>query len=164
MAMYDSKDERGDGHEGRAEGSAREPEVVHQAIPEPVAGTSSSANDGGAGGGAGAATGTGERRIDAAEQIAKDVFEVGEKFAEELGAAAASVVDVSPRAAEKLGTLGAKIAEGSTKGRAGISAALRVGRAAVNTVERVKERGGAPLERLVDKLWKTDPLPGFPKV
>lgn len=125
---------------------------VFEAIPEPSCSTSAAGEPP-----------PKDDNVAAAEQIANDVFTVGEELGARLGEAAAEVRPTAPRAAEKLETIGDKILRGAAKGRAGVSAAVSVGRALSDTVDKVREKGGAPLERLVDKLWKTDPLPNFPR-
>jgi hypothetical protein len=140
--MYDDKSE-----------NKSDDNKIFEAIPEPACDTSA-ANE---------AEVPKDDTVAAAEQMANDVFTVGEELGARLGDAAKQVREAAPRAAEKLETIGEKILRGAAKGRSGVAAAVSVGRAVSDTVEKVRERGGAPLERLVDKLWKTDPLPHFPR-
>lgn len=118
---------------------ADEPEV-HAAIPEP-------------------ATPTGDTTGNAAPD---DVFAVGERLAEEVLAAASAIGEVSPTAAHRVEETAGKIADGAVRARRAAAGASRIGRAIFGAAQEVKVRGGAPLERIVEKLWKTDPLPPFP--
>lgn len=97
-----------------------------------------------------------------AESTANDVFEIGEKLASNLETAAEGIRPTFPRAGARVSHVADKLRNGAAAGRVAAREAIAVGSSVVTAAREVKKKGGAPLERLAEQLWKTEPLPGFP--